>query len=440
MKISIALSVLILVLAAAFGWRGSQRLETVRKTHGQFVAEASQLGVAVDPSHKADSIRVTKRGERGDKDVEAHLVAKDFIAFAKEVEALQKKGGQPDEAMQKRLMEFLDRLMSLDGKQLKSLIAEVRATPDLEDDTRKGLIGFSIMTLASNHPQAALALFTESADLFSSDGMAQHLVSSSLSNWAKEDPTAALEWVRKNGENFPDLVTEDAKRGLIQGSAVNDPKLAFKLIGELGIKKTAQAVSGIVGAAKTPEDRTAILAAVREHLGTLTDEKIRDQTQRDAIGNLAGFMLQENFETSIRWVDNAKFDPAELEKFAEGLGVSSRSGDTGKWIEWVGEKLPPEKSKNSIHNMVTSWTNNDYQAAGKWLAGTPDGPVKNAAISTYAETVSRYEPEAGAQWAVTLPPGKERDVTLEHIYQNWPRKDDASKAAAEAFKARHGIK
>jgi len=90
--------------------------------------------------------------------------------------------------------------------------------------------------------------------------------------------------------------------------------------------------------------------------------------------------------------------------------------------------------------MVSGWTQSDFQATGAWLNTTPTGPLKNSAIRSYAETVSRYEPEAAAQWALTLPPGEDRDQTLNRIYKNWPKKDDASKAAAEAFKSQYGVK
>ncbi len=50
-------------------------------------------------------------------------------------------------------------------------------------------------------------------------------------------------------------------------------------------------------------------------------------------------------------------------------------------------------------------------------------PAENTAIRAYAETISKYEPAAAAQWAMSLPPGKDRDQTLKSIYQNWPTAD-----------------
>ncbi|MGL4399227.1 MAG: hypothetical protein ACRCXD_05130 [Luteolibacter sp.] len=436
MKISIVASILILLVVALFGVPNHQRLVTLRESHAKLVAAAAQFGVSIDPDHPDDPVRVTKR-EREDKEADAKVAAAEFIAFAKEMEAIQKKGGPPDEAQQKRIMEIMDRMMSLDPAQLKILIAEVRAAKDLNDDMRQSLIGFSIMTLSNDHPQAALTLFTESSDLFKESGMGDQVISSSLAKWAKDDPLAPVEWVKKNSAKFPDLITDDAKRGLISGAAAQDPKLAFKLIGELGIKNVSQAINRIADAAKTPAERTATLAALREYAVTLPDEKARAGAAEPAMREFARSAAKEGFESATQWIDSAKLTPSELEEFASGLDDEAKPGESSQWIEWIGEKLPPDKADDSIRNLVSNWTRNDYQAAGTWLATAPDGPTKNAAIRSYAETVSEYEPTTAAQWALTLPPGKDRDQTLKTIYHNWPKEDAA---AREAFKQEHGIK
>ena len=439
MKISIAASILILLVAALFGVPNQKRLTVVRQSHAQLVAEAAQLGISLDPSNPAAPVRITKRG-RGNKEADAKLAAAEFIAFAKEMEAIEKKGGPPDEAQQKRIMEIMDRMMSLDSAQLKILITELRASKELKDESRQGLIVFSIMTLSNDHPQAALALFTESADLFKDDGMGNYIVSSSLAKWAKDDPLAALEWVRKNSKKFPDLVTDDAKRGLISGTAVSDPKLAFKLIGELGIKEISQSIDSIISAAKTPEERTATLAAVRGHLKTLPDENTRNEFSGNAMRRFTDQITEEGYDAGSKWIAESNFSPTELESFASGLKASDKTGENGQWIEWIAKNLPSEKSENQILKFVGNWTKNDFQAAGKWLATAPAGPTKNTSIRSYAETVSRYEPETAAQWALTLPPGQDRDKTLKKIYNNWPKSDDAATEAAAAFAKEHGIK
>lgn len=434
MKISIAASILILLLAALFGFHAHQQLVTVRKTHARLVASANQLGISIDPSRPSTLVRITKR-EREDKQADAKAAAVEFIAFAREMEANREKGVSTDEARLKRQMEIMDRMLTLDSAQLKILITEVRAAKDLKDSTRQGLLNRSLKLLAQDSPQAALALLTEPSDLFKGSGSLN--ISPSLAQWAKDDPLAALEWVRNNSAKFPDLITEGAKHGLISGTAIQDPKLAFKLIGELGLENSSQVVTGIVRAARTPEQRTATLAALREHLANLKDEKARKDLSRSAVYVFAQNISKEGFEAGSQWITAAGFTPAELESLAEGLYSSIKNGENGRWIEWIGENLPPRKAADKIESMVRGWTQTDFQAAANWINSVPDGPTKNTAIRSYAETVSEYEPETATQWALTLPPGKDRDSTLNRIYENWPKDDPAAK---EAFKQQHGIK
>jgi hypothetical protein len=436
MKVSIAASILILLVAALFGVPNHQRLTVMRESHAKLVATAAQIGVSIDPSHPDDPVRVTKR-ERENKDADAKLAAAELIAFAKEMEAIEQTGGPPDETQQNRVLEIMDRMMSLDAAQLKILIAEVRAAKELKDDTRQEIIGFSIMTFSNDHPQAALALFTESSDLLTERVISDQVVSSTLAKWAEDDPLATMEWVKKNGAKFPDLITDDAKRGLISSIAAQDPKLAFKLIGDLEIKDTRQALSMISVAATTPELRTATLSALREHLATLSDEKVKTELSDSAVRWFANNVVETGFEAGTKWVAESNLSPAELQSFAEGLSELGKNEESGQWIEWIGEKLPAKKASDRINRLVRTWTRNDYQAAGKWLTTAADGPTKNSAIRGYAETVAKVEPVTAAQWAMTLPPGTDRDKTLKNIYNNWPQDDSAAK---EAFKQEHGIK
>lgn len=72
--------------------------------------------------------------------------------------------------------------------------------------------------------------------------------------------------------------------------------------------------------------------------------------------------------------------------------------------------FPPGKGEDPIMDMIRCWTNDDYEAAGKWLAAAPEGPAKNAAIRSYALTVFKHDPETSMQWIMTLPPDKSRNI------------------------------
>src|SRR5690606_5781351 len=98
------------------------------------------------------------------------------------------------------------------------------------------------------------------------EGPGQHVVSAALAKWAEDDPMAAVEWIRKNAGTHPEFVTEESKQGVLKGAAMQDPRLAFQLAADLGLKNPGDAGRSIGGAAKTPGERTAVLAALRGHL------------------------------------------------------------------------------------------------------------------------------------------------------------------------------
>ena len=436
MKISIAASILILLIAALIGVPTHQRIVALRETRGKLATIAAQLGITMNSNTPNEAVLVTKR-TRENNELDVRAFTAELIDYAREMKAMEKNGDPENEAQQKRSTEIWERLVTLDAAQLKLVIAEIRAANYLGDLTCQSLIGFSIATLAGDQPQTALALLTESSDVFKAVCSGSHVVSASLTMWAEDDPLAAVEWAKKQSAEFPDLITEDAKRGMISGTAVQDPKLAFKLIGDLGIKEISRAISDIVITAKTPEQRTAMLNLLREHLATLPDDTTRTELSEYAVQRLADDIAQGGFEASAPWLADANFTASELESFASILQHSIKSSETGKWIEWISEKLPLDKADENIERLVRDWTSNDYQAAGEWLVSAPAGPLKNTAIQSYATTISEFEPATAVQWAVTLPPGEDRDETLGIIYHNWPKEDAA---AREAFKQEHGTK
>lgn len=438
MKASIVISLLILAIGTMLGVNDHRRLVTVRAEHDNLVIVAKNAGILLSSEHSTEGLRLTKHG-RDDKEYSARQSAKYFISLVNELAAAEKTGKPSDEDMQEKVLEAMDRMMSLDAAQLKLLIAEFRSTPDLDDEWRRNLMSFTIMTLASNQPRAALSVIEEYSYMFKDSKTA--LISSSLSKWAKEDPMAALNWLRANSEKFPDIVNEDTKRGMISGAAANDPKLAFSLIRELDIKDLSSSINRIIDATHTPEDRTATLAALREHVASLINPIDSEVTSNLAVIKLAQSAAKDGFESGSKWIADAGFTPDQLKAIGTGaFSYTIKSEDTGKWVQWLGETMPNGKSDEGIRNIVSNWTQKDYQAAGKWLATTPNGPTKEASVRAYAETISKYDPDTAAQWAVTLPTGINRDEALRNIYRNWPKTDETSQAAAEAFANQHGIK
>lgn len=436
MKLPLALTFIILAAGSFWGAHENGVLTTLREKHRQIVQEAASLGVSADASKPFTPTKATKR-QREDSSRKAKDFANTLVAFAKEMKDVQDSGKQPDEATKKRMMEIMDGMLSLNGEELKILISEMRNRTDMDDEMRKGMIGFSIMMLAQQHPETALAIFTESSDLLDDNGMSKHVLSSALSQWAKDQPLAALEWIKKNAEKHPDLVTDEAKRAVIAGAAQKDFGLAFQLSAELKLSADDGSMLGqMARTANTPERQTEFLAALRKQAANTTDKADGEKLLQSGLRSLFSQVSESGYDKTMEWMKSSNLSPDETAKLTEGLNYYTTKADTGKWLDWLStQSLDHEQSENTTRNLVRNWTEGDYKAAGEWLAKSPAGPLKETATVAYLETVAPYDPDVAAQWAETLT-GDKRTSAMKRIRDALKQKD---KPAAEEFAKRHGI-
>lgn len=416
MKASLALAFLILAAAALFGWKQQGQLAAAREVRSQVMAEARSLGLAPDALLADGSAPLPSKLGRldgADKAAAATAFAKELIAFAVEMkEAEKNSGGVPDPEVQTRAMEMMSRLLDFDAAQIKQVIAELRASTEIDDETRSGIIAFSVMMMANDHPQAALAIFTESSDLKGMEGMmGDHVVSAALGKWAEKDPMAALEWIRENTEKHSKLVSDQAKAAVIAGAAKQDPKLAIRLIDELELKNSGQVTMSLAMSARTAEERNNLIAALREG-----GEK-KQEMLHSVLGAMAHQVTSGKFEDGQAWLATADLSETEMAEFAGNISTWQSSADTGKWIDWMADKLPPDQLGPKRDEMVSQWTRQDFKAAGDWINNSPEGPAKIAAVKSFAKTVAPFEPETAVQWANTLPAGEEREELLRQIQE-----------------------
>lgn len=430
MKISIAISTLILAVAATMGWNNHKRIQVITETHRSLMHEASARGLTIDLKNSKGAPLVTKRA-REEKDAQARLVAKELIAFAIESEEVQETGEQPDELMQEKILQLMDKMLSLDAGQLKILIEEFRSNKEMKEETRTGMITFAIMTLASDHPKAALTLFTESDDILDNDMIGNHLLTSSLSKWASSDSEGALEWVRKNAEKYPDLITDEVKSGLVKGASSNSIALGFDLLKELKLEDPDNALHSIASAVGSSAERTEFLKLYREYVKAVPKNEVGSSLH--TMHYLSQGIAKDGFEAGSRWISESELTADEIKALLPNIAYNTKSAEKGLWIEWMDENLTGKDRDHQIESVMQSWTENDFRAAGEWLAKAPDSNAKKASVSAYARTVAPHDPKVAAEWALTLPPGERRKETLNSVYEIWREDKDANPAERDAF-------
>jgi hypothetical protein len=442
MKTSLAITGLLLAGFAIMGWRQQAGFAGLREEQAALQVEAVALGLTLDDVADGEAPRPRRacrqRPERPPEDVNA--VADAVVQLLRDIkEGKLEQSGQSGVA---RISEVFERLYQLDAAQVAVLLDEFRNSAELDDDARRNVIGFAILTLADTHPEAAVAVFAGAQDLLvtkdNSDGR-RDVLRNLLGSWSAKDPLAALDWLQKNEPLDPDLRDPKATRALIAGAAQKDPALAFQLAGELEGREQALAAVEIVKTARTPAAQREMLTLLRDMAGTAEaeGEPAAAETYREVFGVLAKGMADQGYAATQAWLAAAKLDPAECGMLADKIASNKPTADTGTWLEWMGANLPPEKLTERISPLMTRWTDEDYAAAGAWLGTTPEGPVKDSAVADYASRVAHYDPASAAQWATTLPAGSRREAVLRTIHGEWQSRDPA---AAAAFAAKHGIK
>lgn len=428
MKNSIGISILILALAACLAWRDESRTRSVRAANAQLASAALAAGIQLDLSRSGDGLRTTKHQREVHKQ-DAAALARGLIAWYGK--------GEADRTREEREA-LLEQMNSLDGAGFRELFAKLQSEPSADGRSRKDALDDAIYRFSMRLPRETLEFLAESPGVFETgDPKMKNAINTAISRWSYDDPRLMLAWYRKSQALLPDLSTPNTRFFLFCGLAGKDPRLALQSVKEFG-GGTDQAA--FVLSTTAPDNRLQALAALREYAEESSDEKTRSGVVDKALEFLSHGAAEDGFDTIAQWLESAKLTPHELEVFAKNVnGDNLKVDDTGRWIDWMANSLPPGSGDSQIRKLVSRWAESDYQAAADWLTATPDGPAKIRSVQAYAATVAKYEPETATQWALTLPPGKDREETLRSIYHNWPKKDEASTAAAEAFARQHGI-
>lgn len=425
MRTSLILTAVIVLLAAGLGRIQEKRIRETRGDIGRLEAEAAELGITERHSGR---IATTKARDRGhpSRDIPG-LAAALKDAMRMDLKERWKNGRET----------LIARIEDLDRAGFEELLGLLGSGADASTKDVKVLIELVIYNYAMLHHQAGLDFLVSHPEMFKEvSGSRKVLVGTALHSW-RENPEAALRWYRENCERMPELKDAGIKFPLVINFAYQNPRAAFAVMEELGLgPEVAPRIFSSAGL----EHRREALDGFRNYVGGIEDPKERQDLWEKGLKSVGAAVSYRDFDSGRQWFDAAEFSPEDRKILAANLTVSNlKPAEAEKWISWIAENAG-DQSAGPIRGIVRYWTMQDFAAASEWLAALPAGdPSREPSIAAYAETVSSYHPETAARWAEKLPPGDARNATLRAVYESWPRNDDASKAAAEAFGAEHGI-
>lgn len=429
MKFSITITLFVIATACGMGWHQGRSIARLEQRERALAARLRASGI--DPAEEAAGpvryVAAVDLRERRQAAIDGD---------ARKLIRLFSKDGESESSAAL--------LMGIDADRAEALIEILRGDASLRSENFKALFMMAVMKLAEDRPQKALAVFAAIGEFFTDSherrAVGEQTMSLALSSWAKSDPLAVADWLGRNEATYGEYLSENTKKMVLTSAAAKDPSLAFSLIGRLHLKDKDHGLSGVVAAARTHTERSAILSAMRKYVESAGSAEEKILLWKSGLEKLAAGAARDGIGPATRWVESMQLAPADLAMFSEGLAGKIKISETGEWIDWFSRSIPAEKADVAVRAMTKDWVEVDYKAAGQWLSDVPAGPSKNSAIRAYAESVVTKDPGAAEKWALTLPAGEERQSTIRTILENWPNDGPENEKAAAAFAERHGLR
>jgi len=241
---------------------------------------------------------------------------------------------------------WLDFINSIDPSEFESVVASFR---DLGlTDSRMSEYSMLLSAWAKKDPLQALAYAEENTG----NNFARNTI---LTTWAASDPDAAIRWAKEHHEGEEEE-GNPWMIGVIQGIASSDPARAAQLLAEMPFS----------------EERGEALGALLPHL------------------------LAQGADAAHAWAVGIKDDQlkqAAIGRVAEALATKDPAG-TAAWLM----SNPGEAALRSMDNVITTWMEQDKDAAVAYYKGLPSGPERSSALRGVANSMAMENPRAAADF------------------------------------------
>lgn len=247
-----------------------------------------------------------------------------------------------------------------------SLMTDAEAVADA---SAMPLVPVAVSALLSADGADAVRVLERIAASNLSESQRANAFASAASQWARNDPEAAIDWAVQNAERMEANAWGNIARNL----ASSDPDYAIGALDALTADQRGAWISGIVsGLARTDFDA--------------------------ALDFVDGQRGQAGFDAGLNAVLNAwsQIDPAAAARrlVAEGEALATPAVSAtiaGAWAEsdqdaaarWALELRDPRLRAEAVGAVATRWTVRDADGARDWLLGIESGPARDRGLAHF---------------------------------------------------------
>ncbi len=188
------------------------------------------------------------------------------------------------------------------------------------------------------------------------------------------------------------------------------------------------------------ERASAILEAPDAHANVIS-LKLQELTVRhhpdriesvlEDVRKTAGQAAQSDLPATLGTLADWPSGPAREAALHEAARFGA-TRDTAGTLARVQQFADPAVQAEGIRGVLAVWTAHEPLAASGWLPTLTAGPVREAAVDTFAETIAALDPSASMAWAATLTDPAARSARLDATYRQWAAEDPTGAAGALA--------
>lgn len=394
MKRSLLMIGLPLAAVMVLGTWNQRRLNTLRHTFSEVMAEASRAGVSI-----SSSSRPTRSALRDREDGEVQR------AIAACREAAVSTGRELD----KKIRGIAEKLST---NRLRDLILAMSQDTTLTPAQRSKIVGLLMKYAAYKASEMVVELAMAHPNILTEDSIFS--VVHALEGIAEVDLEKALGLAVKINQTSPQLC-KNYKMLPDELVATLPPQRFFGWFLEMGQTPNPWTLDPYFASAKTPEQQAEKVAALRQYLTKLETAAQKKEVLSRALRTFGKAAAVSGFESGKAALDLPDLSAEEVHDFLTGCLDADAKGEFGNWITHAMEKFPNDEEQLDTTGVFYRWASSDYQSSGKWLSSLTAGPLRDSFVKSYILGVMRVDPEVATQWALTLPPGKDRENSLHYI-------------------------
>jgi hypothetical protein len=228
-------------------------------------------------------------------------------------------------------------------------------------------------------------------------GATQSSYQSVLNQVAEKAPEAVLSEIKKLP---PSPVHNNLLRGVFAKITGQDLGLAIQQAAQLTGGEQTMALRGITNSLVLEHPERALEVAAGAQPGPQQQEVYRE------IGRTSAY---QNPANAVKMLE----DPVVSDKLGAEFRQNMINSTVTTWANqdlqaakrWV-ETLPESDAPNAVQGLMTTWMKSDPMAASGWLSTQPQGLARDAGARVLISQIKDTDPEMAEQWRKTLPPVK----------------------------------